>query len=360
LNVEEVAMSRCNPGLCLVAYSLLLICVSGCQHYYADETVRHTAVYNAVPERAAAPFPGAEHADILLDPTATNGGLNLAVGGRYENDAYDGVSGSAGGDRFDAAALRLGYTGGTGAWRWGVGLRRPGSFNYSLGAETAPNLETAGDLWALGAALGWGRRLRLGLGAEGLYGYLSYRNSAADETAVELQRELLGWRSRLGLRFTDGDWNLGLTAAAPAKLGYGPGLPWGFELWTTIPLTGYRDESFDLEIALGGSLYNAEARLRGENDQDLSGLLADSLHGALALAWTTAGDLGVRIGGRLGAYPLLGEDADPLLTQNYGLQLAYGSKPRWRLSGVYGLIGGLADDAYAASRLELQLELTWD
>lgn len=351
-------MSRCNPGWFLVTCSLLLIC--GCQHYYADDTVRHVAAYNAVPERAAAPFPGAVHADILLDPTANGGDLNLAVGGRYENDSYDGVGGSAGGDRFDATALRLAFSSGTGDWRWGVGLRRPGSFNYSLGGGTAPNLQTAGDLWALGAALGWGRRLRLGLGAEGLYGYLSYRNNAADETAVELERELLGWRSRLGLRFTHGDWNLGLTAATPAMLGYGPGLPWGFELWTTIPLTGYRDESFDLEIALGGSLYDADARLRGENDQNLSGLLTDGLHGALALAWITADNLGVRIGGRLGTYPLLGEDAEPLLTQNYGLQLAFGSQPRWRLSGVYGLIGGLADDAYAASRLELQLELAWD
>ena len=68
----------------------------------------------------------------------------------------------------------------------------------------------------------------------------------------------------------------------------------------------------------------------------------------------------MRVGARLGGYPLRDEDAERMLTQDYGLQLSFGSEPRWTVSGIYGLIGGLADDAYSSSRLDLTVEAAWE
>lgn len=355
-------MTRTARQLLCLLPALVAGLLGGCRNYYLEGSPRALAAYNAFGEKTATcALINRRHADPLTDPTAApeSGGLGFRLGGRGESVVIEGVDGRA-----DSFFTRLGTAGLTaslrpGDWALSLGLDRPLSYDFHLGEND--ELAVEGSLWRLGAVVSYGGDLRLGLGAAALYGSRRYAQHPLGEEAVELADALSGWRTAGGVRLSVDDWRLGLTLQSAAALPVGPGLPWELELWTAIPLTGFREERYALTLSCGARLWPARKGLSDARGMELDHLLADGIHGGLGADWTTQGGWRIHLGGHWGTYPVRTlDDATTLLVQQYAVGLDFGSGPRWSATAAYELIGGRPGDGFRNLRLDVELGLRLD
>lgn len=336
--------------------------LGGCRNYYLEGSPRALAAYNACGEKTTTrALINRRHDEPLEDPTAApeSGGLGFRLGGRGESVVVEGVGGRA-----DSFNTRLGTAGLTatlrpGDWALCLGLDRALSYDFHLGEND--ELAVEGSLWRLGAAVSYGGDLRLGLGAATFYGSRVYTERPPGEEAVELDDTLTGRRASGGVRLSVDDWRLGLTIQSAVELPVGPGLPWELELWTAIPLTGFREERYALTLSCGARLWPAGAGLSDARGTELDHLLADGIHGGVGADWTSQGGWRIHLGGHWGTYPVRTlDDATALLVQQYAVGLDFGSGPRWSATAAYELIGGRPGDGFRNLRLDVELGLRLD
>jgi hypothetical protein len=339
-----------RTALPLVAVAFL----AGCTHYVVDGSARQTAAYNALPEPVdLSSFPSTVISDPADDPSAagfSGSELSLTAGGRADSFTVVGGGETAYGGAFLPGAAEAGVDFALKGWGLAGGVARRGDFAYAL-EEGDRRLALSGDLWGLNAAVSYGGGLRFGLGAEGLYGGWRYEGL---EGGTE-EREIFGWRARVGLRYGEGGWRFGFRASGPAGLSRGPGLPWEADLWLALPLRDEAGLRSVLAVVVGGYFFDDRARLAGEEGQDYTARLADGLRGRVGLAWDLSEGLTLRLGAFLSAYPVKDNDAERLLWQVYGLGFEFGSGPRWRIEAQYGQVGLPGEDDYSGNALDLRL-----